>query len=208
MIEFLNLLKIPDYIALLSFLATFIAFYVPWRTAYSKSVSVEWPEELTAIPINALSLGTAQYLHTQNSLAYVCPINIINPSNIAIGYFELIAFTPKTTVQHMIMMKATALKEFQDEQLLLLQNGQQSVLLMPPSNTGMFPANSFTHFDLVITANPNIPFEDSIQIIFRVTYKSFQSRLFSFLSSLKECRRICFYHTFSKIYKLPVNNKE
>ena len=208
MIEFLNLLKIPDYIALLSFLATFIAFYVPWRTAYSKSVSVEWPEELTAIPINALSLGTAQYLHTQNSLAYVCPINIINPSNIAIGYFELIAFTPKTTVQHMIMMKATALKEFQDEQLLLLQNEQQSVLLMPPSNTGMFPANSFTHFDLVITANPNTPFEDSIQIIFRVTYKSFKSRLSSCWASLKARKRICFYHTFSKIYKLPVNSKE
>ncbi len=36
MIEFLNLLEIPDYIAFLSFLATFIAFYVPWRTAYSK----------------------------------------------------------------------------------------------------------------------------------------------------------------------------
>ena len=64
--EFLNQLKASDYIAFLSFLATFIAFYIPWRTAFSKSVSVEWPEKLTAIPINALSLGKAQYLHQQN----------------------------------------------------------------------------------------------------------------------------------------------
>lgn len=208
MFEFLNLLKIPDYIAFLSFLATFIAFYVPWRTAYSKSVSVEWPEELTVIPINALSLGTAQYLHHQNSLAYVCPINVINPSNIAIGYFELTAFSPKTHVQHMIMMQAAVLKEFQNEQLLLVQDGQQSVLLMPPSNTGTFSPNSFTHFDLILTANPTVPFDDSIQIAFRVTYKSFKSRLYSCLASLKARKRICFYHTFSKIYKLPVNSKE
>lgn len=208
MIEFLNLLKISDYIAFLSFLATFIAFYVPWRTAYSKSVSVEWPEELTAIPINTLSLGKAQYLHSQNSIAYICPINIINPSNVAIGYFELTACAPKTSVQHMIMMEATVLKEFQNEQLLLLQNGYQSVLLMPPSNTGTFPANSFTHFDLVLTANPKIPFDASIQIVFRVTYKSFKSRLYSCWASLKARKRICFYHTFSKIYKLPVYSKE
>lgn len=208
MLEFLNQLKIPDYIAFLSFLATFIAFYVPWRTAYSKSVSVEWPDELTAVPINALSLGKAQYLHPQNLIAYVCPINIINPSNVAIGYFELTAFSPKTFVQHMIMMKATILKEFQDEQLLLFQNGQQSVLLMPPSNTGTFQANSFTHFDLVITANPNVPFDNSIQIVFRVTYKSLKSRLYSYLASFKAGKKITFYHTFSKIYKLPVYSKE
>lgn len=208
MFEFLNQLKIPDYIAFLSFLATSIAFYVPWRTAFSKSVSVEWPEEITAIPINALSLGKAKYLHPQNLIAYVCPINIINPSNVNIGYFELAAFTPQTIVQHMIMMKETVLKEFQNEQLLLLQNGQQAVLLMPHSNTGTFPANSFTHFDLVITANPNVPFDDSIQIVFRVTYKSFKSRLYSCLASLKSGKQISFYHTFSKIYKLPANNKE
>lgn len=206
--EFINQLKASDYIAFLSFLATFIAFYIPWRTAFSKSVSVEWPEKLTAIPINALSLGKAQYLHQQNLIAYVCPINIINPSNVAIGYFELTAITPKTLVPHMIMMKAAVHKEFQDEQLLLVQNGQQSVLLMPSSNTGTFPANSFTHFDLVITANPAIPFDDSIQIVFRVTYKSIKSRFYSCLASYKAKKLICFYHTFSKIYKLPKVNNE
>lgn len=183
----------------------FIAFYLPWRTAYGKYVSVEWSNELKKVPISQLQLGKAKYLHkSQNGFAYICSVSITNPSNVAIGYFNFAAIDPKYHVKNMIMMKAAVEVKFQNEMLLLNIPGNGShILNMPPNEFGTFPPNSFTKFDIVITAAPNFQIADNIQIVFRVTYKTFSSRFFSLIATIKSKEKTTFYHTFSKIYKLP-----
>lgn len=183
----------------------FIAFYIPWRTAYGKYVSVEWSPDIGKFPISQLQLGDAKYLHAaQNSFAYICSVSITNPSNVAIGYFDFVAVDNKRKIKHMIMMKDAVLPDFKNEILLLnMPNNESHVLNMPPNEFGTFPSNSFTKFDILVTAAPNSQIVDEIQIIFRVTYKTITSRIFSLIASIKHREKITFYHTFTKIYKLP-----
>lgn len=201
-------MEIPSFIIekpieSITVVGTFIALYLQWKDSCTKSVSVEWSDELEIFPVSSLSLGSAQYLHPQNPDAYLCGINITNPSNVDIGYFELVAIDPNSHHSHMIMMQMAVEAPFRNESLILSKNGINVILQMPPSNNGTFPANSFTHFDIVVTSNPQKPIKDGIQIVFRVAYKSLKSRFYSLLYFLKLKKRTTFYHTFSKIYTLP-----
>ena len=112
-----------------------------------------------------------------------------------IGYFDLVAVDPNNHHSHMIMMQMTVAVPFRNESLILSQNGIDMILQMPPSNNGTFRANSSTHFDIVVTSNPQKPIKDGIQIVFRVAYKSLKSRFYSLLYFLKLKKRTTFYHT-------------
>lgn len=182
---------------------TLIFLYLQRKDSFSKSVSVEWSDELEIFPISSFRLGSAKYQHQQNHDAYLYKIDITNPSNVDIGYFDLVAVDPNNHHSHMIMMQMTVAVPFRNESLILSQNGIDMILQMPPSNNGTFRANSSTHFDIVVTSNPQKPIKDGIQIVFRVAYKSLKSRFYSLLYFLKLKKRTTFYHTFSKIYTLP-----
>lgn len=201
--DFVKIL-LDNFFEILAITITFIAFYLPWRTAYRKYISVEWADKIEKVNVSQLSLGKAQYLHkAQNKFAYICTVKVTNPSNMDIGFFELNAIDCKKQYKHMIMFKSTVLPEYQHNPLLLDSlNSAQIVLEMPPSDKGVFKANSFTKFDLVITAAPGYDIGDSIQVNFRVTYNSIKSRWFSLLATIRNRKNITFYHTFSNIYKL------
>lgn len=223
--KLLSELKLSDKLTMIGWIFTFIAFYIPWKTAYGKSISVEWEDSLKKISISDLSIGTSKYLHPKNKIAYIASMHVVNHSNVNIGYFDMKVTNIKTNAEHMIMMTSTVSPKFQDFPLLLKRigidgNPYQIILNMPPNQSGTFLANASTKFDLVITESPAIKFSNEIYITFSVTYKK------SYITRIKEWIFIWIrfikpwiiskiynkkipkphtkiYKTFKKIYKLP-----
>ena len=184
-------------VELLGLLMAFVAFFVPWRSAYKKTISVEWSDKIHKVPIGNLHIGNLKYLHPGNKYAYICSINIVNPSNVDIGYFDLAAIDMNKQV-HMIMTNSTCAVNPNKEPLTLnYGNSVQHVLLMPEHVSGTLKANSYTHFDIVVTSNPNIILKNKIQIIFRVTYKSCSAWFHSIITTVMSRKITIFYHTFS-----------
>lgn len=224
-LSLLSELKLSDKLTMIGWIFTFIAFYIPWKTAYGKSISVEWQNTLEKIPISSLRLGEAQYKHPKNKYAYCTKIRIVNHSNVNIGYFDMCVFNHRTNDEHMLMMRDSILPEYKQQPLLLTGigidgNDYQIILNIPPNKTGIFPANSSIDFDLIITESPICLLKDTIFISFSVTYKKFfMLRIIEwFISWIKYIKPWMYskiihkkifkphlnaYKTFTKTYKLP-----
>ncbi|MEK3644443.1 hypothetical protein [Aeribacillus sp. FSL M8-0235] len=90
----------------------------------------------------------------------IAKIEVVNPSPKDIAFFDLRAFYPETNLNVHLLTKRTMLDKYRDKTLwraIESQEGNVNLmeLTIPDTNYGIFKANSFTRFHIVMFPDPD-----------------------------------------------------
>ena len=101
-------------------------------------------------------------------------IEVVNPSPKDIAFFDLRAFYPETNLNVHLLTKRTIFDKFRDKpcwRAIESQNGEVNLmeLIIPETNYGIFKANSFTRFHIVVFPNTDTK---KLNLSFKVAIKA------------------------------------
>ncbi|MBS0978706.1 hypothetical protein [Levilactobacillus brevis] len=162
---------IKNLIALLSFA---ISIYTLWKNR--KSLLVEWEKNIYESDIGSVfSMKNDSNIDTNSingtyEYPYVTNISVVNPSPNDIGFFDLRAFNTKTNIDLPLVTCKTFEVGHDSDKIYQIIGNQYAELDIPDRKYGVFKANSFTRFDLVVIlpTDKNIDL-DHIVISLKVT---------------------------------------
>ena len=188
-------------ISILSFLVSFLSFLVSLTTLYRqrKRLVVTWKENLyvlnpeTNIFVNNISLKTIYPVNSK--VAFYGTVDIVNPSNMNMSYFDLRAFNPKNNLNHFIATMRTLPLKTNDIYISAFNDTSSLTNFyakIPERIFGSLPAGSYTSIDILIFANNYVDLNDGIML-------SVQTSNTSILDLLR--RKNIFSVTNRKIFK-------
>lgn len=145
-------------------------FLLPWRSAYNKHIDVYWGEP----QIIDCSFHPGDTCHPQK--AFMVSLQIVNTSNIDVGYFDLCAVAADGREYNMLFKDTyhgNAQKFYR-----IHESGAPVMVCAPPAPTGVFPANTSTTFHLLVTKSPIMKLVSyEIILMFRTTERPIKKKL-------------------------------
>lgn len=161
-------------------------FLLPWRSAYNKHIDVYWGEH----QIIDCSFRPGDTCCPQK--AFMVSLQIVNTSNIDMGYFDLCAVATDGKEYNMLFKDTyhgNAQKFYR-----IHESGGPIMVCAPPAPTGAFPANTSTIFHLLVTRSPVMEQVSSeIILMFRTTERPIKKKLNPLFYGLKKKKdEICF----------------
>lgn len=176
---------------ILALVIAFIAFYIPWYYAYSKTLTISSDYKIRIIRTSDIFLNNKPIsLHTEYAL--LVSIDVINPSNISIGFFNLVAYSRNVKWYNLFLKELFTGKLNKEKLVLETYDLDYPMILLPPqSYNGTFQPNSYSHFDILIYKPEHIESVDKLIVLqFNVTYKTIWSRIKCKFDNLKSYK--CF----------------
>lgn len=178
-----------------------LSFLVSITTLYRqrKRLVVTWQENLyvlnpeTNIFVNNIPLKTLYPVDSE--IAFYGTVDIVNPSNMNMSYFDLRAFNPKNNINHFIATMRTLPLKTNDVYISAFNNPSSLTNFytkIPERKFGNLPAGSYTSIDILIFANKHVDLNDGIML-------SVQTSNASILDLLR--RKNIFSVTNRKIFK-------
>ena len=139
------------YISIFSLLISFLTLY-----RQRKRLTVTWQENCYVLNPKTDIFFKGEPYPTSAKVAFYTSVNIVNPSNVNMAFFDLRAFNPKTNENHFIATQRSTLPEVQNNPLFI------------------------TAIDVLIFANKYVAIDDGIVVSMKVTDTSwFHRSLFS-----------------------------
>ena len=167
------------YISIFSLLISFLTLY-----RQRKRLTVTWQENCYVLNPKTDIFFKGEPYPTSAKVAFYTSVNIVNPSNVNMAFFDLRAFNPKTNENHFIATQRSTLPEVQNNPLFItafgLENLENFFIKLPARKFGELNAGSYTSIDVLIFANKYVAIDDGIVVSIKVTDTSwFHRSLFS-----------------------------
>lgn len=176
-------------VEIIGFVVAVFGFLLPWRSAYNKHIDVYWGEP----QIIDCSFRPGGTCHPQK--AFMVRLQIVNTSNMDMGYFDLCAAAADGRAYNMFFKETwhgDAQKFYR-----VHESGGSAVVWAPPAPTGVFPANTSTTFHLLVTRSPVIEQVSSeIILMFRTTERSFTNKLLAYGDAVEHKTKCLFEGKF------------
>lgn len=142
----------------ISFLSLIVSLVVAWSNR--KTLQVEISKTLDVIEGGSVFLINDEGIPEPYGDGVFTTIEVVNPSPKDIAFFDLRAFYPETNVNIHLLTKRTMLDKYRDKTLwraIELEKGNVNLmeLVIPDTNYGIFKANSFTRFHIVMFPDPD-----------------------------------------------------
>lgn len=142
-----------------------VSLYTLWTNR--KHLDVYWDDNiLQTDPHSIVAIQDNVQGFYENS--YLARLYIINTSPNDIAYFDLRAFNPNTNINFPLVTKKTFEYGKENTEVFQIINGQHTRLHIPEKNSGVFKANSFTQFDLIVCIPENLKNQENINISFKI----------------------------------------
>lgn len=160
-------------------------FLLPWRSAYNKHIDVYWGEpQIIDCSFHPGARAVPK--------AFMVRLQIVNTSNMDMGYFDLCAVAADGKEYNMLFKDTyhgNAQKFYR-----IHESGGSVMVCVPPAPTGAFPANTSTIVHLLVTRSPVMEQVSSeIILMFRTTERPIKKKLKPLFYGLKKKKdEICF----------------
>lgn len=142
-----------------------ISLYTLWKNR--KHLDVYWDDNiLRTKPHSIVAIHNGEPGFYENS--YLTRLSVINTSPNDIAFFDLRAFNPNTNINFPLVTKKTFEYGKENTEVFHIINGRHTRLNIPEKNSGVFKANSFTQFDLIICIPENLKEKENINISFKI----------------------------------------
>lgn len=137
------------YISIFSLLISFLTLY-----RQRKRLTVTWQENCYVLNPKTDIFFKGEPYPTSAKVAFYTSVNIVNPSNVNMAFFDLRAFNPKTNENHFIATQRSTLPEVQNNPLFItafgLENLENFFIKLPARKFGELNAGSYTSIDVLI----------------------------------------------------------
>lgn len=156
--EYLKFFSVDKLVTISPIVISAIALVVSIAVAYSNRKTLD-----VNIYKNLRVLGGGTFFFADNTsdpAAYddglLLTVEVVNPSQKDIAFFDMRAFDPDTNVNVNMLTRRTAGLQFRSHPLWMVANPENqenpklTELIIPDANYGVFKANSFTRFGLII----------------------------------------------------------
>lgn len=146
-----------------------ISIYTLWKNR--KHLDVYWSDNILQTDSHSVvAIKESESGFYENS--YLAKLSVVNTSPNDIAFFDLRAFDPDTNINFPLVTKKTFDYNKEDTQIFQTINGKYTRLNIPDKNSGVFKANSFTQFDLIICIPESSKKLKNINISFKIAKTS------------------------------------
>lgn len=142
-----------------------ISLYTLWKNR--KHLDVYWDDNiLRTKPHSIVAIHNGEPGFYENS--YLTRLSVINTSPNNIAFFDLHAFDPNTNINFPLVTKKTFDYKKENTKIFQIINDNYAKLDVPEKNSGVFKANSFTQFDLIVCVPKDLKNKININISFKI----------------------------------------